>query len=89
MEDHKTHDQLLNEIEEAKKKVELGLTYVHYKDAKKLYKPIRFGTLEANDELCVIYEAQYGPGLTFIRPVKEWVESINWNGRLVKRFKKI
>jgi hypothetical protein len=44
------------------------------------------GFIEANDELCVIYQAQYGEHLTFLRPLTVWLEDVEWEGRTVPRF---
>lgn len=47
------------------------------------------GFLEATDELCVIYQAQYGEKLTFLRPLTIWLEKVEWEGKTVPRFTKI
>ena len=86
---HKTEEQILAEIEEATTKIEVGASYCHYKDRSKVYKIQGFGTLEADDSLCVIYQAQYGKQLTFIRPVSIWLEQIEWQGKKVPRFTKV
>ena len=88
----KTHVEqlvLAKQIEEAKKKVSIGADYQHYKGREKVYKVLGFGFTEANDELCVIYQAQYGEKLTFLRPLTIWLERVEWEGRLVSRFSKI
>lgn len=83
---HKPEDQLLKEIAEARKHIKVGATYQHYKSPEKLYKIEGFTTLEATDELCVIYKALYGPGFTFVRPVSIWLENVEWQGQNVPRF---
>jgi hypothetical protein len=87
--DHKPHDRILTEIEKAKVKIEVGADYAHYKNPDKIYRVTGFGTLEADDELCVIYESRYLAGLTFIRPVQEWTQKIQWQGKPVLRFTKL
>lgn len=86
MDEHKPHEELVQEVAEAKKHLTIGKTYQHYKDPKKLYKILHFATLEATDELVVVYQAQYGPGLFFVRPVKEWLDQVEWQGKTVPRF---
>ena len=86
---HKTPEEVLKEIDEAKSKISPGSTYVHYKGADKIYMVKEFGILEATGELCVIYQAEYGSKLTFIRPVSVWLEEVKWNGKVVPRFKEI
>jgi hypothetical protein len=88
----KTHKQqltLAKEIENAKTKVTVGATYWHYKARDKVYKVIGFGFLEATDELCVIYQAQYDERLTFLRPLTVWLENVEQEGSTVPRFNKI
>jgi hypothetical protein len=86
MEPHKPHDQLKQEITTAGQQIKIGGNYAHYKSADKVYRPLYFATLEANDELCVVYQAQYGDKLYFVRPVAEWLETVEWQGKRLKRF---
>lgn len=86
MDEHKSHEQLEKELAEAAKFIKSGTTYRHYKNPEKLYKVILLATQEADDELAVVYQAQYGPGLYFVRPVKEWLEQVEWQGKTVSRF---
>jgi hypothetical protein len=87
MDEHKSHEELFKEVAEAKKKLIIGKTYEHYKDSKKLYKVVYFATLESTDELVVVYHAQYGPGMYFVRPLTEWLETVEWQGKMVPRFR--
>jgi hypothetical protein len=80
---------LAKEVEAAKAKVIIGTEYRHYKGQDKLYKVLGFGFLEANDELCVIYQALYGEGVTFLRPLTNWLEQVEWEGKMVPRFAKV
>ena len=89
MDEHKSHKQLVKEVEDANKKLTIGKTYQHYKDPKKLYKIVHFATLEATDELVVVYHAEYGQGMYFVRPLTEWLEVVEWQGKTVPRFKKL
>jgi hypothetical protein len=87
--EHKTDAELQAEITAASRLVTVGATYQHYKGTDKLYEVTELGFLEATDEICVIYHALYGAGHTFIRPLTVWLESVDWNGQTVPRFKKI
>lgn len=80
---------MTKEVESAKTRVTVGAKYRHYKSADKIYEVTGLGFLEANDELCVIYQAQYGERLTFLRPLASWVELVEWEGVLASRFIKI
>jgi len=79
---------LAKEIEKAKLKVVVGAQYWHYKDRNKVYEVIGLGFLEANDELCVIYQAKYGKNLIFLRPLCIWLENVEWEGKIIPRFNK-
>jgi len=85
----KTHEEqlaLAKRIEDAKTKVTVGAKYWHYKSMDKVYEVTGLGFLEATDELCVIYQAQYGERLTFLRPLTIWLENVEWKGETVPRF---
>jgi hypothetical protein len=86
---HKEQLVLAEEIENAKSKVTINSKYRHYKSPDKIYKVIGLGFLEATDELCVIYQAQYGEHLTFLRPLTIWLEQVEWEGKTVARFTEI
>ncbi|HSX31546.1 MAG TPA: DUF1653 domain-containing protein [Candidatus Saccharimonadales bacterium] len=88
----RTHDEqlvLAKQIEAAQTKVAVGAMYWHYKGRDKTYSVLGFGFLEANDELCVIYQAQYDQRLTYVRPLASWLEHVEWKGKTVPRFTKI
>lgn len=88
----KTHKEqliLAQEVEIAKSKIEIGATYHHYKGADKIYEVIGLGFLEADGQLCVMYKAQYGERLTFLRPLSVWLEHVEWQGKNVPRFTKL
>ncbi len=84
---HKTEAELQQEIVEASKLIKIGATYQHYKGADMLYKVLDFATLEATNELSVVYQTLYGAGLKFVRPVSVWLENVEWKGKTVPRFK--
>lgn len=86
---HKGEETLLAELEKAKSLVTVGGLYTHYKSSGKQYKVTQIAVLEATDELCVIYQAQYGEKLSFARPLASWLETIKWQNNLVPRFTKI
>lgn len=86
---HKEQLELAKEIEGAKLKITVGAQYWHYKSREKVYKVIGLAFLEANNELCVIYQAQYDQKLTFLRPLTIWLENVEWEGKVVSRFTKI
>lgn len=83
---HKGHDQLHQELQAAKKKVKIGGIYSHYKYPENTYQVFSLAFIEATDEVCVVYSANYDPELIFVRPLKSWLETVPWEGRTVPRF---
>lgn len=83
---HKKHTQLHKELESAEKKITVGGIYSHYKHPENTYKVLHLGFLEADDSVCVIYEATHDQGLIFVRPLESWLEKVDWNSRKVSRF---
>lgn len=81
--------ELAKEVAAANAEVPVGASYWHHKSREKIYKVIGHGFLEATDELCVIYQAEYGERLTFIRPLTVWLEQVEWEGETVPRFHRI
>lgn len=78
--------QLLADI---KKDIAVGARYVHYKGTDKVYEVTDIAFMEADNTPCVIYKAQYGEQLTFIRPVSSWIETVEWQGTTIPRFTKL
>jgi hypothetical protein len=85
--DHKSEASLLKEIAEVAKDIEVGATYRHYKGQE--YKVLTLAFNESDMEVTVVYQAQYGDKLTFLRPAKAWQETIEVDGRTVPRFVKV
>ena len=83
---HKSHDQLHQELEDAKKEVKIGGVYSHYKYPENTYQVIKVGFIEATDGVCVIYQANYDPELVFVRPLESWLGTVDWKGQKVSRF---
>ncbi len=73
-------------IIEAKKLVSVAAIYSHYKDRAKQYKILCLALDEASESVCVVYQALYEPYLTWIRPLANFLETVEWQGEKVKRF---
>jgi hypothetical protein len=86
---HKSHKILIDELVKANKKVKVGEFYYHYKKPELSYKVIKLAVMEADDSICVIYEAQYRDNIVFVRPLKSWLEKVEWNNKKVDRFTEI
>lgn len=84
---NKTHEEIEEEFKNAKKFVKVGGTYSHYKHPENLYTVIAIATQEATDKICVIYQANYGKEILFVRDLDSWIEKPLLNGKRIKRFK--
>jgi hypothetical protein len=86
---HKPQEELLDLIDQAGNKIKLNTNYRHYKNQNDSYKTLDFVIIEATDQIGVLYQAQYGKKLTFVRPVANWLEKVEQNGQLIPRFSEI
>ena len=84
---HVAQDELVAQIKRAEGLIRVGGIYSHYKNPDNLYKVIGFGVVESNDEIAVLYQAQYGKKLVFVRPLTSWLERVERQGQKVPRFK--
>ncbi len=86
---HKKQLELKAELEQAQSQIEVGAKYRHYKAANKIYTVLNLAFQEEDNELCVIYRAEYEEHLIFIRPLASWVMTVEWDGETVPRFTKL
>lgn len=86
---HKPQSEILSLIKKAQQTIPVGAKYAHYKDKTKTYTIVGFAVIEADDSIGVLYQAQYGENLTFVRPVDVWLEQVQWQGKRVPRFSKV
>lgn len=71
----------------AQERVEVGAKYKHYKG--KLYQVEDVAILTEEVGVGVIYRAQYGKNILFVRPLDVWLEETDYAGSTVKRFTKV
>jgi hypothetical protein len=83
-------DEKLSEIEfqsrldDAAVVARIGGRYRHYKG--NMYQVVALAIIEATNEPAVIYKALYGKELQFIRPISDWLMTVEWQGSTVPRF---
>lgn len=82
-----SQDELAIRLAGAAQQVDVGAEYEHYKHTR--YKVIAVALIEATNEPCVVYQAQYGERATFVRPLEDWLAQVAVEGRLVPRFAKV
>jgi hypothetical protein len=83
---NKSQQELKQAIDDAKRHVEIGGEYVHYKSPTMRYKVIDLAIHTDDTSVCVVYQALYDEGLTFVRPLTEWLDSVEVDGNTVRRF---
>jgi hypothetical protein len=71
---HKSRHDIERELAAAKKQVEIGSVYSHYKNPEHLVKVTAIGIQEATDKLCVIYQDVANENLVFVRDLDVWLE---------------
>ena len=84
---NETQNQLADRLIQAATQVQAGAQYEHYK--KLIYKVLHVALREEDNEPVVVYQAQYGAHVIWVRPVKNWLEMVEVDGKTVPRFKKL
>lgn len=87
MHEKESQTQLSAKLTQAKAQVTIGGRYMHYKQLS--YKVLTIALREEDNEPCVIYQAEYGDKVTWIRPISSWVEAVEVHGKKVTRFAKL
>jgi hypothetical protein len=72
------------QITKARKKVEVGGIYHHYKSPDKYYVIESIGFLENSEEVCVVYRALYGKGIVWVRTLDDFLEKVNGKKRFTR-----
>lgn len=83
---HKTQEEILENISEALKKVEVGALYYHYKHPDQYYVIESVGCIEETEEPCVCYRALYGKGILWVRTLENFLEKVDVDGKKILRF---
>lgn len=81
-----SQETIESKLNEAASLVQFGGTYFHFKDPNNLYKVL--GVCLSADSLdqMVIYQALYGVHGVWVRPLSQWLEKVEFEGKLVDRF---
>ncbi len=74
---HRSSQELRKELASAAKLVKVGGRYAHFKHPDRDYQVIDLVIIEATEEVGVVYRACYGDQLTFVRPLKSWLEPVD------------
>ncbi len=80
---------VLAKLEAAKKRVKIGEKFVHYKSPEKPYRVVNVALMESDTEPCVVYQAEHGENLTWVRPFTSFFGQVESDGKMVDRFQKL
>ncbi len=87
---HKDQTQLLKDLENLKAKVVVGDKFYHYKHPDQYYHILAVGFIEDTETPCVVYEAEYGDKITWVRTEEEFFAKVTLeDGTEVDRFTKV
>lgn len=82
-------DSLETRLAHALELVPKGARYAHYKHPERTYRVVTISLIEETLEPAVVYEAEYGERLSFIRPLSNFLEIVTFEGEPVPRFSPI
>lgn len=82
-------EELDRQLAEARMLVEVGGRYAHYKHPELHYIVKEIGIREDTEEVSVVYEAQYGNNIPFIRALSSWLQTVEVEGKTIPRFSKV
>ncbi len=83
---HQSENILKGKLDDAARHVMVGELYSHYKNPGQTYRVINLVINEADNGVSVVYQAQYGSKLTFVRPLHIWQSTIKYKDQTVNRF---
>ncbi len=87
---HKKQIELLSDLEKLQALVKVGDKYFHYKHPDQFYTIIAVAFIEATEELAVVYKAEYGDKITWVRTENEFFAKVKLeDGSVVDRFTKV
>jgi|GEM_PF-383072 len=86
---YKSQAELRDSLEKAAALVPVGDTYAHYKNPDQAYTVTGHVVMEANDDVGIIYQANYGERISFVRSLESWLEQVDDGGKTVPRFSNV
>lgn len=84
-----SQEELSRALGDARDLVPLAARYTHFKDPLKEYEIVGHAILEATEEAAVIYQAQYGDRISFIRPLTDFLAIKETEAGPVARFVRV
>lgn len=87
--EHLPELELRHRLTEAEALVVTGGRYAHYKHPEQPYRVVGFAVREDTQEVCVVYEAEYGERIPFVRTLESFIGSVEAQGVSVPRFSRV
>lgn len=85
---HISHDELNKLIIGVSLNLPVGSIYHHYKYPDRDYQVLGYAIQEASQKVCIRYKnIKENNAPEFVRDYDSWIESVEWNGAIVPRFK--
>jgi hypothetical protein len=86
---HRSQEELAQIIAEVTADVKVGDRFVHYKSPDLFYRIIDIALREADETPCVVYKAEYGEQISYVRPYDDWTATVQHDNQEVPRFTKV
>lgn len=87
---HISEEELLQKLATAEERLDLDAKYYHYKSPEKYYTIIAVALDESTSEPCVVYKAEYGEELIWVRTLEKFFEEVEKeDGTKVPRFSRV
>jgi hypothetical protein len=86
---HRPLAGLAADLASAAQHVTVGGRYAHYKQPDRPYCVTGLVILEEDEAVAVAYNVESESKVTFIRPLSDWLETVEWNNQRVPRFSPI
>ena len=87
---HLSHEELNKQIQTVSAEIPLGCIYKHYKYPDRDYQVLGYAIQEASQKVCIRYKnIKENDAPEFVRDYDSWIESVEWNGAIVPRFKPV
>ena len=86
---HKSQEELASSLEQAAILAPVGGTYAHYKNPDQTYTVTGHVILEASNAVGIIYQANYGERVSFVRALDSWLGQVQDGEKSVPRFSRM
>ncbi|MCA9380651.1 DUF1653 domain-containing protein [Candidatus Dojkabacteria bacterium] len=83
----KSYEELQILLTNASEQIKLGSYWTHYKNPNKKYEIKDLVIIEETEKVGIVYESEDNPGIKFLRPFEEFFEDVEFEEKIIKRFR--